>query len=1538
MANLTWANRVVINTTTTGTGTLTLGAALNASQQGTSALVDGATYEFCITDNSTYWEDVQGVYTAAGTTLSRVTVHDSSNAGALVNLPAGTKQVFISVPASVINRLTNYTAGSVLFGSNDGMPTQDNTKFFFDDTGKQLMVGTNNPTVTFTGGAVAGANLVAYRTQSIDGFDQGLLRTYCLFDGSAESLAQNVYIPVGARCDYRSTDLVNPLQQVLTGNLTSVNFGLQGGSPVAAVGTFAAQQTNAVVLNCGNAQCEHATFEGALRYDTNNAGFSCTTPGRGWFADYSMHGAVEQQQGCLSGMTMFMNYHYNGPSADNIGGAFWAATGKGSGGSTEFYHSNARTYQLGTGFGVVGFSTNQKITRGWEIGMQVGGAGSNWGTGLSHVGTGIDLSSFDTAGLHVNRPFSGICGIYLIAGGSGYTTPPTVTISAGGGSGATAAAELVATTVASVSVSVGGSNYTSVPTATIDAPWPSGTTATATAVMGLGQLVLTNGGTGYTPGTGYALGIAGGGGASATGTFDVSAGGVVQNLVITAAGTGYTSQPTISFPGAGAGVNAAATAYLKVVSVTVNTAGTGYKLRPAVTFSGGGGGGVTATTTLTAAAIDYIRITNPGVNFTSTPTVAITGGGGSNAVAVATVCAMGVMGDCYILDGGSGYSQLTQPTITITGGQGSGATIDITAVAGAITAVVVNAAGTLYPVSTTVYLNITGGGGTGGIVSVATNSSGGITGTVTILAAGSGYTTTAGCATTNYLAASLKAIVNNTNSITALMVIDGGAAYSSAPTVTIGAPSQPTATGTAVLTADTVTSITITVSGLGYASVPAITVNNAGTGGTGLIATAVLRFGRVVRATINSGGKGYVTPPTVTFAAPAAGSTATVNTVTLMGTNAGILVNADTTATGYGQPKAIELQTNNASNWCVDTTGRMGMSTGAPTHPLTFSSTAAVSNVSQAFYNTADQTTDFERMEMGWGITGTAFCMRFNKGGAGSNRQFNVLLGSSTNIAIAVLSAINQGVNLSTAGTTTANSLGRVLVGGSTTNTTATSGTSIGLSVIENFKPTSSSTMLARPLSVTPTINYSNATPGAGSYEAINVSVTETSLPTGQNYLCRMTAGLTAAEDQFVIQNNSFVGIGISLPTSGLHQLGSGYRLAALATPGAPTTATGGGTPAGASDRYFVVAEDHAGNKTLTSAASSATTRGSSAANWVKITWSAVAGSVKYYVLVNTTTTPANTTLMTLTGTWSSGVITGISSLVGGTGGANGTFTDGTFTAAANDRGTGGTFAYTISGGIVTNICILNTGSNYAAQPTFTMPSKGSLTGFSATANIAATSTAGGTNLEADDSGQAINGAFTVPARNATADSTVDGDVISNAVPCKLVGCAFTQTADATANTKNQTITLVGTGVGTMTLPANFMIAGRTVRLRAMGTMTSTSGGATLTFFVKVGSVTVCTSLAVGPSTSVTTLFWEMDCSITCRTTGSGGTVQAGGQVIFYNSATVINTWAMPNTTTAAMDTTASQLVDFQVTQSNATAQVIVTKVLTMEIVAPNGG
>lgn len=88
-------DRVKDKTSTTGTGTVTLtGSADTGYRTFTGVVTDGDTVRYLIILGSE-WEYGEGVYTASGTTLSRVRVFSSSNSGSLVSFSAGTKEVSI---------------------------------------------------------------------------------------------------------------------------------------------------------------------------------------------------------------------------------------------------------------------------------------------------------------------------------------------------------------------------------------------------------------------------------------------------------------------------------------------------------------------------------------------------------------------------------------------------------------------------------------------------------------------------------------------------------------------------------------------------------------------------------------------------------------------------------------------------------------------------------------------------------------------------------------------------------------------------------------------------------------------------------------------------------------------------------------------------------------------------------------------------------------------------------------------------------------------------------------------------------------------------------------------------------------------------------------------------------------------------------------------------------------------------------------------------------------------------------------------------
>src|SRR5579863_5817046 len=153
--------------------------------------------------------------------------------------------------------------------------------------------------------------------------------------------------------------------------------------------------------------------------------------------------------------------------------------------------------------------------------------------------------------------------------GTGYTSVPTVSITGGSGTGATAVATIQTPSVNAVNVVNGGTGYSATPP-TVVFSGGGGTGAAATAhadPQGLTSVTITNAGEWDSPDSGAApilsASVSGGGGSGATlqaiqgkssdnGTFSFWQ---VAALNILTAGSNYTSAPTISFsisfPGGG---------------------------------------------------------------------------------------------------------------------------------------------------------------------------------------------------------------------------------------------------------------------------------------------------------------------------------------------------------------------------------------------------------------------------------------------------------------------------------------------------------------------------------------------------------------------------------------------------------------------------------------------------------------------------------------------------------------------------------------------------------------------------------------------------------------------------------------------------------------------------------------------------------------------------------------------------------------------------------------------------------------------------
>jgi hypothetical protein len=152
----------------------------------------------------------------------------------------------------------------------------------------------------------------------------------------------------------------------------------------------------------------------------------------------------------------------------------------------------------------------------------------------------------------------------------------------------------------------------------------------------------------------------------------------------------------------------------------------------------------------------------------------------------------------------------------------------------------------------------------------------------------------------------------------------------------------------------------------------------------------------------------------------------------------------------------------------------------------------------------------------------------------------------------------------------------------------------------------------------------------------------------------------------------------------------------------------------------------------------------------------------------------------------------------------------------------------------------------------------------------------------------------------------------------------FTQTNSVTvANTVTET-SLLGTGAGTKTLPANFFVAGKELIGQIVGYIANT-GSPNIRFRIKLGATTILDSTATAMLAITGTNRFEINYRITCRTTGVSGTVIAQAMIKYYRDLSTEVPISIINTTTTTINTTTTQVVDTTVEWGTASVSNTIT-------------
>lgn len=356
------------------------------------------------------------------------------------------------------------------------------------------------------------------------------------------------------------------------------------------------------------------------------------------------------------------------------------------------------------------------------------------------------------------RRSGGLVSVVLSSGGTGYASPPSVTISGGGGTGASAVAHMAGTAVESVQIVNAGTGYTSAPTVAISGGSGSGAAATASVyagalrpmsffkgryndmygVDGMGRGIRWDGDSA----TVEAIGLQKPAVAPAVAASTSGSGQYVAGAQIVNAGAGYHGVPTVTISGGTPSRPATAEAYIqqgRLVQIAITDRGAGYQSTPTIAVSGGIGTGATFSTGVIgrASAVTVVAAgTGYTANATTSPSVVFSSAQGlTEATAQVSVDELGKIVGVNLLSGGTGATT-SGVTATVVGGGGTGAVLRV-GMQYSVSSVTVGNSGSGYHAAPIVTIRAASSDptGSGAAATAYVNSTGNITG-VTVYAGG----------------------------------------------------------------------------------------------------------------------------------------------------------------------------------------------------------------------------------------------------------------------------------------------------------------------------------------------------------------------------------------------------------------------------------------------------------------------------------------------------------------------------------------------------------------------------------------------------------------------------------------------------------------------------------------------------------------------------------------------------------------------------------------------------------------------------------
>lgn len=159
---------------------------------------------------------------------------------------------------------------------------------------------------------------------------------------------------------------------------------------------------------------------------------------------------------------------------------------------------------------------------------------------------------------------------------------------------------------------------------------------------------------------------------------------------------------------------------------------------------------------------------------------------------------------------------------------------------------------------------------------------------------------------------------------------------------------------------------------------------------------------------------------------------------------------------------------------------------------------------------------------------------------------------------------------------------------------------------------------------------------------------------------------------------------------------------------------------------------------------------------------------------------------------------------------------------------------------------------------------------------------------------------------------------------------SFVQTASVTIQNTLVETTMFGAGLGTLTFPANFFVAGKSVRIRISGTLAN-NAAPTVRWRLKLGGTLLADTLPLALTASAGGPIFSSDAIITCRSVGAAGSFFANMYTLWSGSNGLSpGVFGASGTVSGAINTAATATLDvtFQWGTANNNNSMVVTNAI----------